>query len=487
MTSPVGSGVRGITDQRRLPRVGKLRLGVQVPNRSGNGTHPVERPYFVTDDDVAGRRFRDLFGAEPTMVPIVFPSDDPDVVARHNYECWGGGGRKCYGNGEQAEALVHVHALEEWRAQAQAAPDPSAVPPPAGLWASTVDQDQRTVARVVIPCLGMGYDGRPACPMYGNGCAITMHLQFVIPEYPELGVWQIDTGSLVSIEAVLNFLELLRAATGGHIGWIPLRIRRVPVKLRGVEHYVLRLESDLTLAHARQIGAPEARERLAGILGAPGADRDAPPPAALDEGALDVDATPPPTDEDLPIDVDSAAVVAAGHEPPRLGPATPPVRPATTTPAAALEHAGQFGGSDSSPSAEGAEQEPPPPAGDDAAAWQRAVDEQLQPVLHRVLVERFKWDDRAPHHGRQESFRAFREAFRDVPEIERFFGEHNRFELSPERAGVAGVQQAAAVLERFLAGENVRAEPFPPATPDQPQQAPLLSVTPERDPRDGGH
>ena len=258
----IPSGIRGLSDRRRLPRHGKVRLGIQVPNKRGNGTHPEAVDYFVTDDDENGRRLRELLGTdEPRSIPIAFPVDDPAQFARHHLELWGGGGRKCYGDGEQAVAVVDVEAYERWAssgvARAALAPD---------LWASSrvFEDSEDPPQQRRIPCFGAGYEDAPACPMYGpSGCGPSMHLQFVIRGFPGLGVWQLDTGSAMSIERVLSFVDLLRAATGGHVAWIPLTLSLEPMKVRGRTFYILHLDAEQHLEELRALEGSAASSLLA--------------------------------------------------------------------------------------------------------------------------------------------------------------------------------------------------------------------------------
>ena len=87
MTSPVPSGIRGLSEERRTPRIGKVRLGVRALNkkpcrshtRSGGElscdrcTHPVMTDHFVFPNDAAvrqlARNVRRLLHRAPGRVP----------------------------------------------------------------------------------------------------------------------------------------------------------------------------------------------------------------------------------------------------------------------------------------------------------------------------------------------------------------------------------------------------------------------------------
>ena len=255
----VRSHIRGLSEKRSLPVLGKLRLGAKAVNqrpcrdheRAGKPdpncqrcTHPVMLDYFATDDTVAGRAFREQFGEKPQTLPIEFPVDDEAIVAAHNLELWGDGLKRCTGDGYVANALVMPGIYRNWQQERQHSPDAM---PPEGMWARSgfAPQGQAQPERVEIPCLGGGYDGQPACPMFGSrGCQPSMHLKFIVRGYPALGVWQLDTGSVMSIERVLSYLALLREWHGS-ISRIPLRLSLAMTNVRGRDFYPLRLDLDL--------------------------------------------------------------------------------------------------------------------------------------------------------------------------------------------------------------------------------------------------
>jgi len=78
-----------------------------------------------------------------------------------------------------------------------------------------------------------------------------MNLQFLLPDVPGLGVWQIDTSSLWSITGINNSLQLLRQ-TCSRVSMIPLTLRIQPrnVQLNGLNKtiHVLTLDAPFTLS-----------------------------------------------------------------------------------------------------------------------------------------------------------------------------------------------------------------------------------------------
>ena len=336
-TSPheIPSGIRGVSERRRDPRLGKIRLGRREPNKApcrqhaqgldldcSRCTHPVASPFFVFPDDAPGRRLRALFGDACDELPIAFPSDDAADFARRNLESWGAGTLKCRGNGVEALALVDVEQLERWRA-AIAAAGGEIIPPPRELWATTAragaearrQREGPEPERRLIPCLGLGYDGAPPCPKLEAGdCSPSAHLQVIVRGYPGLGIFQIDTGSVVNVSRVDDFLAYLARYTAGRFAMLPLVMRLAPYEMRGRTFFGLTFDVDLAaiassaLPSAAQLSIPE---RVLAYLPEPTRR----PPAAADVAEVLDDGPPadagaagdvldePPPDDDAPLDL----------------------------------------------------------------------------------------------------------------------------------------------------------------------------------------
>jgi hypothetical protein len=79
-----------------------------------------------------------------------------------------------------------------------------------------------------------------------------MMLQFILPDVPGLGIYQIDTGSRNGILNVYGGIELVRAIVG-HVAMVPLKLRIGPIETvspdtkRKQTNYVLSLHCDLTM------------------------------------------------------------------------------------------------------------------------------------------------------------------------------------------------------------------------------------------------
>jgi hypothetical protein len=78
--------ISGLSDIRRLPRIAKIRLGIKVQGKESE--YPQRVDWYVCPDNVKA-----AYGEQPTTLPIMFPSSDPEVIAPQYYKCY----RRTYG------------------------------------------------------------------------------------------------------------------------------------------------------------------------------------------------------------------------------------------------------------------------------------------------------------------------------------------------------------------------------------------------------
>lgn len=182
--------IAGLTEQRRLPRGGKIRLGEKKKTQGGK-EYPAALDHFLFDPNEENQHliplFEELYGKHPTEIEIAFAAEDPEVVFPQYYKRYGASILKCKGDGDRATFISD-----------------------AGEW---IDCD----------CLGpaecaaaKNAKGQTICKGVGS-------LQFFLPDLPVMQVFQIDTGSINSIRSLNSALDLLRRVSG--------RISMIPVKL----------------------------------------------------------------------------------------------------------------------------------------------------------------------------------------------------------------------------------------------------------------
>lgn len=185
--------IKGVTDHTRLPRLGKIHLGVKVPAAGGKAEYPRAVDYFVCPDPV-----KRVYGEHPKSLEIVFPSEETDVWASQFYKCYSKTRLLCKGDGQTAWSLVDVKT---------------------GQLAS------RESTEVVMKEVRCDAD---LCPIYMAGnCRPIMCLQFMLPAVEGLGIWQIDTGSWNSIRNINDGIAFIRSLAG-RVSLIPLKLEIGP-------------------------------------------------------------------------------------------------------------------------------------------------------------------------------------------------------------------------------------------------------------------
>ena len=250
------SPIVGISDDLRLPRVGKIHLGEKKESAKG-GEYPSQLPYFLVRESEttpadAVDAFRDVYldeegVCEPTELRIVFPTDNPDDWNDQHWRCYGASwGLTCKGTGEQAQAKI----------------DPST-----NTWA---DKNSKTWEWRQLSKCG------EACERAKDGrCKPIMRLSFLLPDVPGLGIWQIDSSSVNSMRNINGMVQLVQQIMGGRVAFFPFILRRhqitvQPREAKAKSVYVLDLRPDglFTMGQARVL--MEVKAALpAGILPEP--------------------------------------------------------------------------------------------------------------------------------------------------------------------------------------------------------------------------
>ena len=169
--------IKGISDVRRLPRLGKIHLGIKKTNSKGI-EYPTAVDYFVVPDEVAK-----VYGEKPRELDIVLPSENPDIFFPQWYK------RYSYGKGLICKGD--------------------------GVTATVRDEDGGMTEITCNP---------ETCPYYQKGeCKPVANLLFVLPKVEGFGVYQVDTSSVNNIININSEIALLKGILG--------RISNVPLKL----------------------------------------------------------------------------------------------------------------------------------------------------------------------------------------------------------------------------------------------------------------
>jgi len=214
------SPIKGISEIVRLPRLGKIRLGIR---EEGDGClHPSPTDYFVCPDEV-----KKVFGEKSKELRIMFPTENSEQWASQYLRCYSENGNLlCRGDGETAVARVETINRE------------------AGAKGETISK------LLEMPC------SPDRCPCHQQDyCRRVMNLQFLLPDCPGFGVYQLDTSSYHSMKNINSALAFIRGICQ-RVSMIPLSLKLVEqaVQPEGFEKiaYVLNLTCPYSLAEIQK-------------------------------------------------------------------------------------------------------------------------------------------------------------------------------------------------------------------------------------------
>ena len=220
--------IEGVSNVIRLPRLGKIRLGIKVEK-------PEKAPYpQATDHFVVPPKVQEVYGEKPTELDIMFPCEDPDLFAQQWLRAYSTTqGLVCIGDGATSRRKVDIetgavasHETKQWE------------------W------------KEELPC------NPQDCPEYlMKRCRRVMNLQFILPYVPGLGVWQIDTSSFYSILNINSMIRMLQPF--GRYSFIPLRLCLGPVEVSppGLSKktvHIMHIRRDITFAELAKAAARPA-------------------------------------------------------------------------------------------------------------------------------------------------------------------------------------------------------------------------------------
>lgn len=261
--------IKGLSDIRRLPRLGKIRLGIKVQHptkkdKEGNPiTYPREVHYFVCPAEV-----QDKYGPQPTWLDIMFPMEDEHACAPQNYKAYVFQGLRCKGDGERAMRRV---ADLKWIKDGKVLDDAT----------ERVAEGQNMAdpnSMVEIAC---------PCNLLETGdCRQSANLMVLLPKVSMGGVYQVDTGSYHNIIRINSSVDYLRGMVG-RIALVPLILHRQQEEIqyegKKAKHYLLQITLNANLEevamlreHTKKILTDTARIALPtpvdeGVDTAPGA------------------------------------------------------------------------------------------------------------------------------------------------------------------------------------------------------------------------
>ena len=205
--------IKGLSEQRRLPRLGKIHLGYKDPKKKGA---PTATDYFVCPPEVQA-----IYGEQPQRLEVIIPVEDEEMWASQYYRQYSRTrGLVCKGDGVTCRRMVDTGT------------------------GGTANRDTKAVVwKEGLPCAGR------ECPDYKvKKCQEVMNLQFLLPRVPGLGIWQIDTGSINSIRNINSCAAMVRAVCD-RVSWIPLSLTLEPTEVVNPEDGKKKIVRCLNLRH----------------------------------------------------------------------------------------------------------------------------------------------------------------------------------------------------------------------------------------------
>jgi len=216
--------IKGVSDVRRMPRLGKVRLGIKV-EPEGKNPYPRATDYFVVPDEI-----KEYTGNTPKKLNIMFPTEKADEFAQQWLRCYSfTQGLICKGDGSTAIRKIDVetgdiarHTTQEWVFKE---------------WGCDPDTCEQGMEKQ---------------------CRRVMNLLFFMPDVPGFGVWQLDTTSFYSIVNINSCVDLIKRICG-RISFIPLTLSLEPLEVTppGIKKktvHILAIRSDVKLADIQKLG-----------------------------------------------------------------------------------------------------------------------------------------------------------------------------------------------------------------------------------------
>jgi hypothetical protein len=305
------TSIAGISQVRRLPRLGKIRLGVKGTTAGGK-EYPKDVDYFVC---TTSPEVEKVYGQKPRELDVMIPVEDQSMFFPYALKWYSTSQLICKGNGVEANRLV-----------------------------GKVDEDDVLIEEaepggmtcvVKCPCSHLKKDDNPK-----GECTTKATLMVMLPTVSMGGIYAIDTGSHNNIIEINSALDMIRFLCG-RVALIPLKLRRVerslirPGEAKKTTKWLLQLVLDQNMAavQAYRDGAVLALDR-AKYLALPAPDRDITDDGPI-EGVIDSELQVGKSAE--PGTAPTEHKTNGLSDAPAQGVAPPPTQPASQPPSPSTE------------------------------------------------------------------------------------------------------------------------------------------------------
>lgn len=259
--------ISGLSSTRRMPRLGKFRLGKKAKKAEPDSrckhtadkmcqfcSYPVKTDHFVVPPQVTAAKNPDgtpVYGMEPKELDIMLHTDDMSQVFPQALELYVASGLKCTGDGITAR---EKNDKGEW-----------------------IDRQ--------CPCDRLHKRG---------GCSEKAHLSVILYKVATNGVFSIDTGSInsmIDLNSGFDLISTMFRSLGGTIKMKPLVLtvkpRTLDVEGKKTTVYVMGVEWRGTLMQAKQL-VDEERGGIPVTYVAEKPDMKGFPPSGVDDDGVDL-------------------------------------------------------------------------------------------------------------------------------------------------------------------------------------------------------
>jgi hypothetical protein len=208
--------IKGISERRRLRRIGKIRLGEKKINKDGKA-YPSALDHF---NFVDAPGLEELYGKNCKEIEIMLPNENPDAFFPQERKCYRTSGLFCRGDGETA-TRVNI-GLSEGDKMSKAIPKGQPLDPDGMSFIKEQGLKVDVGDMFDLPCPG------EECPFTEKKlCRPIGRFLFLVPKAPHIGVYEISTTSYNSIIELNSSIDTIRGVAG-RISMIPLRLRLIP-------------------------------------------------------------------------------------------------------------------------------------------------------------------------------------------------------------------------------------------------------------------
>jgi len=214
--------IPGISDVRRLPRLGKIRLGEKRISPGSGKEYPAALDHFNFKDVPW---VEEVYGPACKEIDIVLPHEDRDVFFYQARMAYRKSGLFCKCDNGHTATRVRVGPSQ--------GPPSSKVPKgqpmdPQGEEAIAeqgLGEEIDVGDMFEMPCPGEDCPFSQTTPQ--RFCKGVGRFIFMIPSVARFGCYEIDTSSFNSIVTLNSYIEAVRVAAG-RVSMIPLKLRLIP-------------------------------------------------------------------------------------------------------------------------------------------------------------------------------------------------------------------------------------------------------------------